>query len=138
MGKRPENVGFTMLELIVVVILVGILSSIALIEYTKTVERSRISEARITLGNLRSSANAYKMGNNSNPDIEDLTIEAPTACIATHYFRYVLSSLSPNPTASTATRCTAGEGGKTPDGPEAYIITLDNDTGVWGGTPGRY
>lgn len=44
--------GFTLIELMVVVLIIGILSSVALPQYQKSVEKARAAEALSTLGSL--------------------------------------------------------------------------------------
>ena len=44
-----KNSGFNIIELVVVVVIIGILSALAIPQYTKTVERSRQSEALTNL-----------------------------------------------------------------------------------------
>ncbi len=53
------RVGFTLLELIMVVVIIGILASIAGPMYFKTVERARISEGRRMLGMVRMAQMRY-------------------------------------------------------------------------------
>ena len=122
--------GFTLVELIIVIIIVGILASVGMTQYTKVVEKGRASEARLILGTLRSAEIAENIENGAYQTVAGLGVSAPTACATTHFFSYACVAGTGT---CTATRCTAG--GKTPNGTLAYTKTLDVG-GTWGGTAG--
>jgi prepilin-type N-terminal cleavage/methylation domain-containing protein len=76
--------GFTLLELLMVVIIIGILASIALPQYLRVTERSRASEALQNLSAIRASEMRFRAENNAYttalgsldidvPDIDPLT-----------------------------------------------------------------
>ena len=122
--------GFTLVELIIVVIIVGILASIGLTQYNKVVEKGRAAEARMILGTLRSAeiANYYESG--AYVTVANLGVGAPDGtCSSTHFFSYACATTG----TCTATRCTAG--GKPQQGASAWTKTL-TIPGVWGGSAG--
>ncbi len=121
--------GFTLVELIIVIIIVGILASIGLSQYNKVVEKSRAAEARMILGTLRSAQIAEYMENGAYVVAASLGVGAPASCAATHFFSYACTTDG----TCTATRCTTG--GKPQNGTTAWTKSL-TVAGVWGGTAG--
>jgi len=124
--------GFTLLELIIVIIIIGILATLGFTQYTKMVEKGRTAEAKTILGQLRSAEAANFLERNAYATVANLPIEAPAACVGTHYFSYACAAATGT---CIATRCIAG--GKAPNSTVAYIITV-TQAGVWGGTPGYF
>ncbi|NQU77578.1 prepilin-type N-terminal cleavage/methylation domain-containing protein [Candidatus Falkowbacteria bacterium] len=54
-----KNKGFTLVELLVVVIIVGILAAVAIPMYQGATDRSKASEAVVALGTIRSALRVY-------------------------------------------------------------------------------
>ncbi len=70
--------GFTLLELLVVVLIIGILAAIALPQYKKSVEKSKATQALTLLQSLYQSAQVYQLTNGNWPSsIDILDIDIP-------------------------------------------------------------
>lgn len=61
--KKDLASGFTLIELMIVVAVIGILSAIAYPSYSEYVQRSRIAEATSTLGDMRIRQERYFQDN---------------------------------------------------------------------------
>lgn len=71
MGTRR---GFTLLELLMVVIIIAILASVALPQYLRTTERARTGEALNILGAIRESEMRFKALNPATSFTDDLNL----------------------------------------------------------------
>jgi len=67
-SPRRTLAGFTLLEVMITVVIVGILASIALPSYNYFITRSRITEATNTLSNMRTQMEKWFMDHRSYDD----------------------------------------------------------------------
>ena len=67
MNKLDKNQAFTLLELIIVIIIVGVLASLALPRFFRVIEYSRCTEALVNIQVIRQAVErCYMMGGGSN------------------------------------------------------------------------
>ncbi|MFA5362348.1 MAG: prepilin-type N-terminal cleavage/methylation domain-containing protein [Candidatus Omnitrophota bacterium] len=141
--------GFTLLEIIVVLIILGIIATLGFLQYTRVIEKGRTAEAKTNLGTIRTMAMAYYEENgeyfSSTYIANTLGLENDASCVgvgtpATLFYYYY--EIEPTTGDMRATRCT--DGGKPPackapacpGGGYALILTpggvgSSEPTGMW-------
>ncbi|TAM35447.1 prepilin-type N-terminal cleavage/methylation domain-containing protein [bacterium] len=112
---------FTLIELIVVIIIVGILAAVGMNQYTKVVEKSRLAEAKIRIGTMRQFAYEYYLENGTVSGITDNNLGVDNICSSTNYYAYYTGD-GGTFVDFHARRCTSG--GKTPNGSIGYGFYL--------------
>ncbi|MFO8053235.1 MAG: prepilin-type N-terminal cleavage/methylation domain-containing protein [Candidatus Omnitrophota bacterium] len=129
--------GFTLLELLIVVIVVAILASFAVPQYLSAVERAKGGKARHNLSIIMQAEKMCRAANDSYVAIDDTPDNNPcggegnlgtfvemTDIGADNDWTYASSNVGTNAITLTATRNGGPNNGET--------ITLDQD-GTWGG-----
>ncbi len=112
---------FTLIELIVVIIIVGILAAVGLSQYSLTVEKSRLAEAKIRIGTMRQLAYEYWLNNQDMTNIQNPDVGVNYTCTSTDFYRYYIGSTSTYADLN-ARRCTSG--GKSPNASREYRYYL--------------
>lgn len=128
--KRRSTSGFTLMELLIVVIIIGILATLALPQFPRAMERARQAEARTILGHIYQAERVYYAEQDKyTGTMGQLTANIPGSTSKENYFIYDVSGGGSNFTA-TATRKDAtatNNGGRTPPWKNSYAITIKED-----------
>ena len=76
MKKLNKQDGFTLVEILIVVVIIGILATVAIPTYFKYVERGYASDAKVQLKNILQNAELYRQENGQWPtDVEIMVVE---------------------------------------------------------------
>ncbi|MFA4854817.1 MAG: prepilin-type N-terminal cleavage/methylation domain-containing protein [Candidatus Omnitrophota bacterium] len=100
--------GFTLIELIVVIIIVGILASVGFTQYSLTVEKGRTAEAKIRIGVMQKLAQEYYLNNGSLTGITISDVGGNEHCMSTDFYAYTIGSSTSTYVDLSATRCGSG------------------------------
>lgn len=105
---------FTLIELIVVIIIVGILAAVGMTQYSTIVEKSRLAEAKIRIGAMRQLTQEYYMNNGAVDGITNADVGVDNTCASNSYYQYWVGLMGGiGGVGLVADRCTSG--GKTPN-----------------------
>lgn len=105
---KSRRSGFTLLELLVTVLILGILSSIALPNYNKSVEKARATEAMNMIKSANDAVYAYAAERNKCPaSFEKILVSIPGAktsqtLITGKFFEYRLNAATSSPIPGTS------------------------------------
>ena len=129
---------FTLVEVIVAIIIIGILAGIALPRFAKTVETTKAKEAKVALKQIRAGERIYRTGEGyyyphsvDHPPaavkagIEAYILKVPDI-LSERNWTYTIDTNTADDFAATATRTSGGN--------ENETITLDQDGPPFGGT----
>ena len=124
---KTSTRSFTLVELIIVVIIVGILASLGLTQYSLLVEKSRTAEAKVGLGVMRDIAYEYYLNNGDMSTITNADVGVSNVCTADSFYSYRLWGTSTFVNLH-AERCTSG--GKNPNASRTYDFGLQFTPGT--------
>ena len=89
-NKLFKKIGFTLTELLITVIIIGILATLALPMLVKTLEKAKVGEAMSNLNLIRTGQKIYFLEYSAfSPTIDDLNIENPNTPTG-RYFDYTI------------------------------------------------
>lgn len=92
MKRKHHRTAFTLTELLIVLIIIGVLAVLALPILVKTIEKAKISEAISNLNLIRTGQKIYFLEYSTfAPSISDLNIEDPNTPSA-RYFDYTIQA----------------------------------------------
>ncbi|EGQ9418015.1 pilin [Vibrio cholerae] len=91
--KNKQQQGFTLIELMIVVAVIGVLAAIAVPQYQKYVAKSEAASALATLTGLKTNAEAYTVETGSFPtDAQKAQLGTPSSAMGTIAYANTSSS----------------------------------------------
>jgi len=125
---KSSSRSFTLVELIIVIIIVGILAAVGISQYSLTVEKSRLAEAKVRIGVMRQLAYEYYLNNGTMVTMTNADVGVDGTCAADSYYMYRIDWINADNVMLISDRCTGA--GKLPRGSRRYYYYLR----YWPGT----
>ena len=134
MFKRSEK-GFTLVELMIVVVIIGILASIAIPKFSALISKTKVTEAKTILANIVQLEKTYYLGNTeyvtfaAGADCTPISFAQPDA--SSRRFEYKFESVGTAPFSDSIATATEnqdvnGDG----DIDDGLTLTVSNVQGV--------
>jgi prepilin-type N-terminal cleavage/methylation domain-containing protein len=128
--QTPQR-SFTLLELIIVIVILGILATLGYTQYTLLMEYHRTAEAKVTIGSMRQLATEYYLKNGSLDNIQNSDAGVDNTCTSTNFYRYYLTHVTATSVYLESARCTSA--GRAPNATRPYRYYLVYWPGGQGG-----
>jgi prepilin-type N-terminal cleavage/methylation domain-containing protein len=133
MKPKWLRIGFTLTEILIVVIIIGVLATLALPMLVKTLEKAKVGEAISNLNLIRTGQKIYFLeygcysgtGELDNP-IDKLNIENPNNATS-RYFYYEITSIAGATTNFTAQATRGGSGAQPAPSPYGYWYRIQKE-----------
>lgn len=132
--KFPTNRihGWTLTELLIVVVIIGILGALSMPIFVKVVEKAKVGEAVATLSQIRIGQKIYLLQYNQYwTSLDDLNIENPNSQ-SPRYFNYSITSANATNFTAAATRGTGSGVVFAPAGYNGSVYTITENGTITG------
>jgi len=125
---KSKSKGFTLLELMIVIIIIGVLASLAVPTYIRARQRAYKAEALVVLSGVRQSEYRYHLGSDTyTTDLSQLDFDPDQDVTGTQHYGYTASAVTDTTFTITALR-------NTEDGGDGSSTVTINQDGTIGGT----
>lgn len=141
MMKQRKASGFTLIELMITVAIIGILAAIAYPAYTDSVRKGRRAEAITALYAVQLAQEKWRANNVSyTATLGSGGLGLPTASPATGTAYYTIEIIAAGPTSFSAKATAQAAGGQSSDkanGVDCGVLTIDQNGPVYGTSPNQ-
>lgn len=123
--RTYRHYGFTLIEMMITVVIIGILASIAIPAYDSYVRRGKVQEATSTLADMRVRLEQYYQDNRNYGSTAAVCGIPVPASPAVKYFSYTCTQAADGPNADTNQSFIVTATGRAAQGMSGYTYTIN-------------